>query len=277
MPTTLPTVLITGCSAGGIGSALAETFHARNHHVIATARSMSKLSHLSHYPNMTLLQLDVTNPADISAAVEAVTSLTGGTLNYLINNSGVPLTLPALDTPLEKAKGLFDVNFWGVVNMTHAFAPLVIEAKGTVVNVCSLGGVMAVPWNAFYTSSKAAIKAYSESIRQELAPFGVKVVTVMTGLVGSNLWTKAPDLDLKGSMYEPAKKEIMDMATGQVVKDPMAPSEYATRVVDDLLGGASGLIWRGKMASITWFLTSFMPTWVMDRMLVSGSGVEKLG
>ncbi|RAK96508.1 SDR family oxidoreductase [Aspergillus ibericus CBS 121593] len=277
MTITLPTVLITGCSAGGIGSALAETFHARNHHVFATARSMAKLSHLSQYPNMTLLTLDVTKPEDISAAVETVSSLTSGTLTYLINNSGVPLTLPALDTPLEKAKELFDVNFWGVVGMTNAFAPLVIKAKGTIVNICSLGGVMPVPWNAFYTSSKAALKSYSESLRQELAPFGVKVVIVMTGVVGSNLWTKAPDLDLKGSMYEGAKKEIVDMATGQVVKDAMAPSEYARRVVDDLLAGKSGLVWRGKMASITWFLTSFMPGWVMDRMLVAGSGVEKLG
>ncbi|PWY81762.1 NAD(P)-binding protein [Aspergillus sclerotioniger CBS 115572] len=277
MTVSLPTVLITGCSPGGIGSALAETFHARNHHVIATARSISKLSHLSHHPNMTLLQLDVTSPADISAAVEAVTSLTGRMLNYLINNSGVPLTLPALDTPLQKAKDLFDVNFWGVVAMTQSFSPLLIKAKGTIVNICSLGGVMAVPWNAFYASSKAAIKSYSESLRQELAPFGVKVVTVMSGVVSSNLWTRAPELDMSGSMYEGAKKEITDMATGQVVKDAMPPSEYARRVVDDLLGGATGVIWRGKMATITWFMTSFVPGWIMDRMLVAGSGLEKLG
>ncbi|GKZ26391.1 hypothetical protein AbraIFM66951_003153 [Aspergillus brasiliensis] len=273
----LPTVLITGCSAGGIGSALAEAFHERNHHVIATARSVDKMSHLSKYPNMTLLKLDVTSSDDIAAAVETVKSLTGGKLDYLVNNSGLPLTFPALETDIEKAKKLFEVNFWGVVRMVNSFSEMVIAAKGVIANHCSMGGVMTVPWNAFYTSSKAALKSYSEGLRHELAPFGVRVVTIMTGVVGSNLWTRAPELNLEGSRYAAASKEMMDIATAANTGGTMPCSEYARRVVDDLVGGKTGLIWRGKMASIGWFLTSFMPTWFLDWMADSRSGLDKLG
>ena len=125
---------------------------------------------------------------------------------------------------------------------------------------------------AFYTSSKAALKSYSEGLRHELAPFGVKVVTIMTGVVGSNLWTRAPELNLEGSRYAPATKEIMDIATGANTGGTMPCSDYARRVVDDLVGGKTGLIWRGKMASIGWFLTSFMPTWVLVCIFSAANG-----
>lgn len=140
------TVLITGCSAGGIGSALVETFNERGVHVFATARSLSKMSHLEKRPNITLLELDVTSASSISAAVEAVTTATGGKLDYLVNNSGQACVRPALDTDLEHAKKLFDVNFWGAVNTIHAFSPLVIASKGTIVNVGSIASVLYVPW-----------------------------------------------------------------------------------------------------------------------------------
>jgi NAD(P)-dependent dehydrogenase (short-subunit alcohol dehydrogenase family) len=147
----IPTVLITGCSKGGIGSALAEAFHERGLHVFATARSVSKMSHLEKLPNATLLELDVTCTSSIATAVETVTALTGGQLNYLINNSGAGITLPILDTDLAKAKQLFDVNLWGTVAVTQAFAPLVIAAKGTIANNASLAAVLPAPWLGWFT------------------------------------------------------------------------------------------------------------------------------
>ena len=147
MAITLPTVLITGCSAGGIGSALAEEFHTRGHHIFATARSLSKMSHLETLPNITLLELDVTSQESINTAVRSVEAKTNGKLDYLVNNSGQAMTMPALDTDLDQAKKLFDVNFWGVVAVTQAFSPLVIAAtKGTIVGIASLATVFYVPW-----------------------------------------------------------------------------------------------------------------------------------
>jgi NAD(P)-dependent dehydrogenase (short-subunit alcohol dehydrogenase family) len=147
MPSTpRKTVLITGWSAGGAGSALATTFASRGLHVFATARNLSKVSHLSDMKNITLLQLDVEDPASLTAAVEAVRAHTGGTLDYLVNNAGMSWVRPALDTDLEQARKVFEVNYWGVVRVTHAVAPLVIEAKGCIVIVSSLAGVVLAPW-----------------------------------------------------------------------------------------------------------------------------------
>lgn len=144
----LPTVLISGCSDGGIGSALAEAFHNRGFHVFATARSLSKMAHLEPLSNKTLLQLDVESQSSIDAALKAVIVHTGGAgkLDYLVNNAGLNLNRPALDSDLTYAKKMFDVNFWATVHVTHTFMPLLIAAKGTVANNTSLAGVMNVPW-----------------------------------------------------------------------------------------------------------------------------------
>ena len=142
----LKSVLITGCSAGGIGSALAEAFQKRNLHVFATARTPSKMSHLEKLPNVTLLTLDVTSASSIAAAVEAVRAKTGGKLDYLVNNSGRGFVMPTLDVNMEEAKRIFDVNFWAVLAVTQAFAPLLIAAQGTIVNISSLIGHLNVVW-----------------------------------------------------------------------------------------------------------------------------------
>ena len=139
-------VLITGCSAGGIGSALAVSFAQRDLHVYATARSPAKMSQLSSYPNITLLTLDVTDSGSIACAVSSVTASTGGTLDYLVNNAGSSYVMPTLDVDMEEAKRMFDVNFWGIVRVTKAFGPLVVKANGSIVNICSISGYINAPW-----------------------------------------------------------------------------------------------------------------------------------
>ncbi|PQE19322.1 hypothetical protein CJF31_00009412 [Rutstroemia sp. NJR-2017a BVV2] len=157
---TAKSVLITGCSAGGSGSALAEVFQKRGLHVFATARTLSKMSHLNDLPNVTLLELDVTSSQSIAAALEAVKTQTDGKLDYLVNNAGQSMVMPALDADIEEAKKLFDVNFWGVIAMTQAFAPLVIAAKGTVVNICSISGYVNAPWMSKWNSYSTLAVSY---------------------------------------------------------------------------------------------------------------------
>lgn len=139
--------LITGCSQGGIGYALALELQ-RHHdiHVFATARSVSKMCQLAHHPNVTLLALDVTSPASIDAAVAAVTRQTGGRLDYLVNNAGLQVVMPVLDLDMETARHIYEVNFWGVFAVTQAFAPLVIAAKGTIANLSSIGSMISLPY-----------------------------------------------------------------------------------------------------------------------------------
>ena len=101
------TVLITGCSAGGIGSALAEAFRKRGMNVFATARSLSKMSHLQSLSHVTLLKLDPTSAPSVQTAVEDVKRQTGGTRDYLVNNAGQTIIMPTLDFAIDTAKSMY--------------------------------------------------------------------------------------------------------------------------------------------------------------------------
>jgi NAD(P)-dependent dehydrogenase (short-subunit alcohol dehydrogenase family) len=138
-------VLITGCSDGGIGSGLALVFQARGYHVFATVRDPEKASALKDLPRVTLLTLEVTNMEDIIAAKHAVSVQTGGTLSYLINNAGRNHFMPLLDEDIAAAKDVFDINVWGPLAITQAFASLLMKAKGTLVNITSIAGHGAIP------------------------------------------------------------------------------------------------------------------------------------
>ena len=139
-------VLITGCSDGGIGSALALNFQARGFHVFATARNVSKMSALANLPSVTRLTLDVQKSTHIAAAVAAVQKQAGGKLDILINNAGRNHFAPVLDIDIIEARHIFDVNFWAPLAIIQAFSPLVITARGTIVNVTSISGHMNVPY-----------------------------------------------------------------------------------------------------------------------------------
>ncbi|KAH8425277.1 SDR family oxidoreductase [Aspergillus melleus] len=270
------TVLITGCSNGGIGSALVETFHERGLHVFATARTLSKMSQIEKLPNVTLLQLDVLSQSSIDAAVEAVTAQTGGKLDYLINNSGQSCIQPALETSIERAREIHDVNFWGTVRVTHAFSPLVIASKGTIANVCSIAAVLHVAWGAFYNSSKAAVRSYSETLRVELAPLGVKVITVMAGVVGTNIFENHPEANLSDSSpWKPAEDVIQGQAAGSMTEGAMPRSVFARHVADSVLGGATGMTWVGKMASFAYWISGFLPIWMLDRIIIYSGGLDR--
>lgn len=140
------TVLITGCSDGGIGSALALVLQQRGLHVFATARDPSKMSKLKDLPSITMVTLDVTKPGDIKAALGLVKQETGGTLNYLVNNAGRNHFMPILDEDLDVVRNLFEVNFYGPLAITQAFAPLLIKAKGMAVYITSISGYVNVPF-----------------------------------------------------------------------------------------------------------------------------------
>ena len=263
----IKSVLITGCSHGGIGSSLADSFQKRGLHVFATARSLSKMAHLADLPNVTLLTLDVTSSSSIADAVKAVAAETGATLDYLVNNAGRNYMCPTLDVDIREAKATFDVNFWGVLSCIQAFAPLLIAAKGTVVNIGSFQSILNVPYSSIYSASKAAITIFDEVLRIELAVLGVQVVTVITGSVATNINATGSGFKLQpDSRYTEIEAAINDMAHGKDIPNQMSCQEYAEKVVGDVLGGARGKIWRGGSASVTRYLSPILPQSVMVRL-----------
>lgn len=148
----MKTVLITGCSDGGIGSALSLEFQKNGFMVFATARTVSRMTELQGIPNIHLLQIDVTSSIDMQSALETVQKATGGKLDVLVNNSGQQVVVPMLEMDVEDGRKLFDVNFWGVFDMIQAFTPCLMEARGTIVNVSSICSYLHTPFMSMFRS-----------------------------------------------------------------------------------------------------------------------------
>ncbi|KAJ5815280.1 hydroxybutyrate dehydrogenase [Penicillium riverlandense] len=238
-------VLITGCSDGGVGSGLALVFQARGYHVFATTRSPEKMSTLKDLPNVTLLQLDVVDPSQIRAAVEAVTATTGGTLSVLINNAARFHLRPLLDDDLEAAKQTFETNVWGPLAVTKAFAPLLIQARGMLVNITTIAGHNPMPYSGVYGASKRAQEHMSDVFRLELAPFDVKVLSVVTGAVASGQGAQSVVLP-SDSRYKAIEPIIA--ARGSNSHSRMPVVTYTTQVVDQIEAGTTGKVWLGNHA-----------------------------
>ena len=162
------TVLVTGCSSG-IGLALCGALHARGHRVIATSRKST--DRLAAVPASRHLELDVTDDASVAAAAAAA-----GPIDVLVNNAGVTAWAPLEQLPIETARRVFETNVWGALRMCQAFLPSMRAAgRGRVVNVSS-AALRGYPLLGLYAASKTALETLSESMRLELALFGIDVV-----------------------------------------------------------------------------------------------------
>lgn len=143
-----PTILITGCSSGGIGAAVAVEYQSRGYQVIATARNISKISsELKSLPEVSVVAVDITSQKSIDDAVSDVSGLTGGKLDILFNNAGSSLTFPALDTPIETARLMFELHIMGPLAVTKAFTPLLVQGTNAcVINNASIAGETNLPF-----------------------------------------------------------------------------------------------------------------------------------
>ena len=269
------TVLITGCSDGGMGAALAKEFHQAGLHVIATARDASKMSSLTSV-GIETLPLDIQSESSIQTCVAKISNL-----DILINNAGALYTMPVSDLSIPRAKELFDINVWGNIAVTQAFLPLLLKStKPMVVNHTSAGVGMVIPFQAAYNASKAAMSIMSNAMRLELDAFGVTTVELRTGGVktniGKNVQAQRPQLP-DGSIYTPAK-ELVEKALLYEWFEGMGVTaeQWAKEVVADLLKkNPPAVIWRGESAWGAWF-GSFLPVTWFDGMLKKMVGLDKV-
>ena len=277
------TVLITGCSDGGLGSFLALAFHRAGWRVFASARNLSKLT-VVEAVGIETVQLDTLSGESIAACVSRVTELAGGSLDCLVNNAGAGYTMPLADMDIAKAKELFDLNVWSVITVTRAFLPLLLKAASgalVVINTSasSLPAGM-LPFAGAYNASKAAAAALAETFRIELEAFGIRTINLVTGSVKSNFMGNrlVPPKLPPNSNYNVAKKEVEQVMSGQDVAGGSDSNQWADQVVADLSKKTPPYwIWRGKFSILVWFAT-FLPIGALDRISkrVSGMGfVEK--
>lgn len=283
--------LITGVSAGGMGEGHANALLERGINVIATAIDMQLLDSLQVRTNsngaaLIRLQLDVTSQDSINSAVEEVKQTTNGKLHWLFNNAGYGYYMPLLDVDLDKARKQYEVNVWGVVAVTQAFFPFLRAAKGTVVNQSSMAGVQGFnrPYMGIYSSSKAAVYSLSDCMRVELAPFDVKVVTLVTGSVKTEFFNNKEGGRLvtlpAESAYSPIRKHIETMLQGSLSGNKGHDRLWVTRSTIAALFTYTWLrtryIRRGYGAIKIWLMHLLFPAWLMDRWARQSGSLNRL-
>src|SRR5580704_16530345 len=173
---------ITGASTG-FGRLLAEEVLKAGGKVVATARNLDKVSDLeAKYPQTAkALALDVTKQAQVDAAVEQ-TVAKFGRVDVLVNNAGYGVAGAIEEVSEAEFMPMFETNVFGLLRVTRAFLPqLRKQRSGHVLNLSSIGGLLASPGLGYYSATKFAVEAISESLAAELAPLGIRVTIIEPG------------------------------------------------------------------------------------------------
>ncbi|KAL6831878.1 NAD(P)-binding protein [Trichoderma camerunense] len=214
-----------------------------------------------------IVQLDTTSDESIAACVAQVSKLTSGSLDVLINNAGAGYSMP--------------LNVFSLITVTRAFFPLLVKSStgGLVVNNTSCMALphASMPFSGAYNASKAAAANFSEMLRLELAPFGVKVTNLMTGAVKSTFHANAPHISLPPtSIYNVAKEAVEKWMSGEEATATGAdPIKWAEDVVKEISKTNPPLwVWKGKYATAAW-IGSFLPVGALDGIYKTRTGLDE--
>lgn len=170
-------VLVTGASSG-IGLACATRLAMRGFRVYGSTRREPSSS--GEHP-FTMLRMDVTDELSVQCGVEAIVGREGR-LDIVINNAGAGLAGPVECTSVDEAQWQFDVNLFGVLRVCRTVLPILRrQGTGYIINIGSIGGLIAIPFQPLYSASKFAVEGLTEALRYEASPFGIKVVLIEPG------------------------------------------------------------------------------------------------
>ncbi|GER47595.1 NAD(P)-binding Rossmann-fold superfamily protein [Striga asiatica] len=264
-------VVITGCSAGGIGHALAREFASRGCLVVATARSLASISDMQDDPRFFVQEMDVSSDESVRHALSTVLERFGR-IDVVVNNAGVQCVGPIAEVPLSAIEQTFNTNVFGFeflfggpaavlcgsvnMNLEHG-SDLMVDAisgslrliqavvphmasrkKGKIVNFGSVTALAPLPWAGTYTASKAAIHTISDTLRLELRHFGIDVINVVPGAITSNIgnsalasYSQMPEWKL----FKPFEEAIRVRATYSQGPKSTPSEEFAKKTVDAVL------------------------------------------
>jgi NAD(P)-dependent dehydrogenase (short-subunit alcohol dehydrogenase family) len=184
--------VVTGASTG-IGRACAVHLDSQGWRVFAGVRKRADAESLREAASERLepVTIDVTDSASIAAAAGRVGEIMGAEgLTGLVNNAGIVLAGPLETLPIEELRGQLEVNLIGQVAVTQAMLQALRRGRGRIVFIGSIGGRIALPFNAPYHASKFGIEAIADSLRQELRPWGIEVSVVEPGSIATPIWEK---------------------------------------------------------------------------------------
>jgi NAD(P)-dependent dehydrogenase (short-subunit alcohol dehydrogenase family) len=234
-PSTQKAVLITGASTG-IGRNMAETLAAEGFFVYAGARKQADIDALSAIDNIMGVRLDVTVQDEIDAAAELITAERRG-LFGLVNNAGVAVVGPLIETDEDDMQFQMDVNLFGPYRVTKAFAPLIIANKGRITTTGSISGILSGPLLGAYSISKHGVEAFTDSLAGEMRKFDVHVSVIEPGnYVSSIVGTLKRRIEARGQSTEGSlyAEEMSRMLGGMENNYDKGPDEVSAALLEFL-------------------------------------------
>lgn len=216
-------ILITGASTG-IGRNMTETLAREGFFVYAGARKDADLAELNAIENVQGVRLDVTKQDQVDAAVELVMK-EGRGLWAIVNNAGVATRAPVAAVTDDELEFVFGVNVTGVVRVTRAFIPMIVESRGRIVTTGSIAGIRSSPEGSVYSMSKHAVEALTDSLAAEMADAGVQVSVIEPGSYKSHIRRSAiarmtGDLVAAGgTLTDDMREEAKQLAEREVALD----------------------------------------------------------
>ena len=251
-------VVITGASSG-IGKALAYEFGRKGSHVVLAARNLKELEIIvedlgSQGIKALAVKTDVTSEADCRHLIDAAIS-TFGHIDILINNAGISMRALFVDLQLDVMRRLMDTNYWGTVYCTKFAMPHLLNSKGSLVGVISIGGYIGMPGRSAYAASKFAVRGFLDTVRVENRKTGLHVLVVAPGFTTSNIRRAALLAD--GSQQGETPRDENHM---------MSAEEVATHIYKALVKRERQLILTFLEGKFTVFLGKFVPKF-LDKLI----------
>lgn len=222
-------ILITGASAG-IGRASALELARQGHRVYGTSRTLRGVT-----DEFTMLPMDVDDAASVQAAVKTVLDREGR-IDVVVNNAGFGYSGSVEDTAIEEARDIFETNFFGVMRVCHAVLPAMrAQRSGTIINVSSIGGLIALPYRGLYSATKYALEGLSEALRMEVKHFGLHVVLLEPGDLSTEFG--ANRRKARGAGETSAYRDVYQRVLVQVEESDRTgdPPESVARVVRQIV------------------------------------------
>ena len=262
--------LVTGASSG-IGESIAIHLAATGWTVYAVARRVERMSALETR-GIVVFAMDVTDDASMVAGIDRIIT-EHGRIDALVNNAGYGSYGPVEHVPLDEGRRQFDVNVFGLARLTQLVIPhMRTRGSGRIVNISSIGGKIYEPLGAWYHATKFAVEGFSDSLRIELAPFGIDVVIIEPGPIVSEWNTIARDSMVQrsvGTAYEQLARRMAAMFervdTPGRSSGPEAVAEKVLKALEAANPAARYPAGRGAWAIVT--SRRLLPDWAMDALL----------
>ncbi|MFL6424659.1 MAG: SDR family oxidoreductase [Nitrososphaeraceae archaeon] len=231
--------VVTGSSTG-IGFETSLMLARNGFHTYATMRKLegggsNQIADVAKNESLRLqvIQLDVDNDKSVLEAINRIVT-EKNRIDVVVNNAGYALVGAFEENSMQEIKAQFETNFFGAVRVMQAVIPIMREQRsGKIVNITSMGGRVAIPLDSIYHGTKFALEWLSESIQYEVEPFGIKIILIEPGSIGSNFWknlkmaAKASGLDNNdNSPYRQLSNNILDTFK-QIEQNTIHPSEVA--------------------------------------------------